>query len=105
MPDSRLFAPLRVGNLHLKHRIALAPLTRLRADDNHVPLPIVTEYYAQRASAPGTLLIAEGTAIARELGGLPNVPGIWNEQQIHQWRKVTDAVHKKGSYIYMQLCP
>ncbi|KAF2712590.1 FMN-linked oxidoreductase [Pleomassaria siparia CBS 279.74] len=103
MAPSRLFQPLKVGNLSLKNRIALAPLTRLRANDTHVPLPMMAEYYSQRASAPGTLLISEATVIGTQYGGYPNVPGIYTDEQISAWKSVTDAVHKKGSYIYLQL--
>lgn len=101
--SSKLFTPLRVGRLELSNRIAMAPMTRLRADDAHVPLPMVADYYAQRASTPGTLLITEATFIAPQAGGMPNVPGIWNDAQITAWKDVTTAVHKKGSYIYLQL--
>ncbi|KAJ5676233.1 Aldolase-type TIM barrel [Penicillium macrosclerotiorum] len=100
---SNLFSPLRVGRMELANRIAMAPMTRFRADDQHVPLPIVKEYYAQRASVPGTLLITEATFISPQAGGYPNVPGIYNEAQIAAWKEITDAVHAKGSYIYMQL--
>src|SRR4051812_17301399 len=100
---SALFQPLQVGALSLKHRIVLAPLTRFRADDNNVPLPIVKEYYQQRASAPGTLLITEGTFISARAGGFANVPGIWNDAQIQAWRQITNAVHQNGSFIVCQL--
>jgi NADPH2 dehydrogenase len=100
---SRLFTPLRVGRMELSNRIAMAPMTRFRVDDTHVPLPLVKEHYAQRASMPGTLLITEGTIITPQAGGYPNVPGIWNDAQIAAWKEVADAVHAKGSYIYMQL--
>ncbi|TVY32029.1 putative inactive dehydrogenase [Lachnellula subtilissima] len=103
MAPSRLFQPLKLGNVQLSNRIALAPLTRVRADDNHVHLPMSAEYYAQRASTPGTLLISEGSFIAPRASGIPNVPGIWNTDQIAAWKKVTDAVHAKGSYINLQL--
>ncbi|PQE33137.1 NADh:flavin oxidoreductase NADh oxidase family protein [Rutstroemia sp. NJR-2017a WRK4] len=92
-----------LGAVNLEHRIALAPLTRFRASDDHVPLPFVAEYYAQRASVPGTLLISEGTIIAPQGGGYGNAPGIWTQAQIDAWKKVTEAVHAKKSYIYMQL--
>lgn len=98
-----MFQPLRVGDVTLQSRIVMAPLTRFRADDAHVPLPFVAEYYAQRASVPGTLLITEATFIAPVAAGYGNVPGIWNSDQIAGWKKVTDAVHKKESFIYMQL--
>ncbi|KAF2731854.1 FMN-linked oxidoreductase [Polyplosphaeria fusca] len=101
--DSRLFKPLKLGNISLQHRIALAPLTRFRADDNHVPLPFVPKYYSQRGSVPGTLLITEATYIAPEHSGYPNVPGIWNAAQISAWKTVTSAVHAAGSHIFLQL--
>ena len=81
----------------------MAPLTRFRASDSHVQLPFVKDYYAQRASVPGTLLITEATFISPRASGYPNVPGIWSAEQIEAWREVTKAVHNKGSYIYLQL--
>lgn len=81
----------------------MAPLTRFRAKNEHVHTDIAREYYEQRASVPGTLLITEATFISPQAGGYGNVPGIYNKEQIKAWRAVTDAVHKKGSYIYMQL--
>ncbi|VDC03536.1 unnamed protein product [Peniophora sp. CBMAI 1063] len=98
-----LFSPIKVGNMQLQHRIALPPLTRFRSDDNDVPTDLMVEHYAQRASTPGTLLIAEGTIIAPQAGGYPNMPGIWNDEQVTAWRKVTDAVHAKSSFIFLQL--
>jgi NADPH2 dehydrogenase len=103
MSDSTLFKPLTVGKLKLSHRIGMCPLTRYRATDDHIPLPMVVKYYEQRASIPGTLLVSEGTFISPAQGGFANVPGIYNEEQIAAWRKVTDAVHSKGSFIFCQL--
>jgi NADPH2 dehydrogenase len=100
---TKLFTPIHVGRVELSNRIAMAPMTRFRADDSHVPLPFMKEYYAQRASVPGTLLITEATFITPRAGGYPNVPGIYNDAQIAAWKEVTDAVHAKGSHIYMQL--
>lgn len=74
-PNSQLFQPIQVGNVALLHRIVLAPLTRNRGTNAHVPGPLAAEYYAQRASVPGTLLISEATLIAPKAGGYPNVPG------------------------------
>ncbi|KAJ7033762.1 hypothetical protein C8F04DRAFT_1260750 [Mycena alexandri] len=100
----KLFEPLKVGNATLQHRVVLAPLTRYKADEAHVPyLPLVSDYYAQRASRPGTLLITEATFIAARAGGYPHIPGIWSPAQIKAWKSVTDAVHAKGSFIFMQL--
>jgi NADPH2 dehydrogenase len=88
MSSSKLFTPLQVGNLTLKHRIVLAPLTRFRAQTNHVHNKFAVDYYKQRASVPGTLLITEGTCIAPQAGGYPSVPGIWNDEQIAAWKEV-----------------
>lgn len=98
-----LFSPLKVGNSDLSHRIVMAPLTRLRADDKHIPMDIVKDYYAQRASTPGTLLITEATIISPRASGTDNVPGIWNSAQITAWKRVTEAVHAKSCFIYLQL--
>ena len=100
---NKLFTPLQVGNCKLQHRLVMAPLTRFRAEDNHVQLPIAKEYYSQRASVPGTLLITEATFISPRGSGFANVPGIWNAEQIKAWKEITDAVHAKGSFIYLQL--
>ncbi|KAK6978227.1 putative inactive dehydrogenase EasA [Favolaschia claudopus] len=102
--ESKLFEPIEIGLLHLRHRVVLAPLTRRKADEADVPfLPLVAEYYTQRASKPGTLLISEATTIAPCAAGLPHVPGIWSTKQIKAWKTITDAVHAKGSFFYMQL--
>jgi NADPH2 dehydrogenase len=103
MSESRLFKPLKVGSIELKNRVAMAPLTRFRASDSHEILPFAADYYGQRASVPGTLLISEATLINGQHGGYPNVPAIENQQQIDAWKKVTAAVHEKGSFIYLQL--
>ncbi|GAP85275.2 putative NADPH2 dehydrogenase [Rosellinia necatrix] len=87
----------------LNHRVAMAPLTRYRCDDDWVPLPMVKDYYEQRAAVPGTLLITEATFISRAAVCRYNVPGLYSEAQIARWREVTDAVHAKGSYIYCQM--
>ncbi|KAH7131720.1 putative N-ethylmaleimide reductase [Dactylonectria estremocensis] len=103
MAQSRLLTPLSVGSIQLKHRVGLCPLTRFRATDGHVPSDLMVEYYSQRGSVSGTLLVAEGTFISVEDGGYANVPGIYNQEQIEAWKKVTDAVHKNGSYMFCQL--
>ena len=85
----KLFQPVRIGEVQLQHRVVLAPLTRVRANTQHEPNDISITYYAQRASVPGTLLITEGTFIAAQAGGVNNVPGIWSEKQITQWKRVS----------------
>jgi len=98
---SKLFEPTRVGKLALKNAIAMAPLTRQRADVRGVPKPFVADYYAQRAGAG--LIIAEGTQPSFEGQGYPRTPGIHTPEQIAAWRKVTDAVHAKGAKMVLQI--
>jgi N-ethylmaleimide reductase len=98
-----LFSPLQIGPYHLKHRVVLAPLTRMRAaKPSLAPRPLNTEYYAQRAT-PGGLLIAEASPVIATGFGNPGVPGIYSEQQIAGWREVVDTVHAKGGIIFLQL--
>ncbi|KAG7703160.1 hypothetical protein KL932_004530 [Ogataea haglerorum] len=105
MSDSILFQPLKVGSVELKHRVVLAPLTRCRATPSngyYVPNDLLVEYYSQRATSGG-LLISEASPISITACGFAGVPGIWAEDQIAGWKKVTDAVHAKGGYISCQL--
>ena len=87
MTVPKLFTPIQVGRSPLAHRIVMAPLTRMRADAQHVHTPLAIEYYAQRAST-GTLLISEGTFPTAQGGGLNNVPGIWSDAQVAAWKPV-----------------
>ncbi|TFK50391.1 NADH:flavin oxidoreductase/NADH oxidase [Heliocybe sulcata] len=103
MSQPKLFQPKQIGDITLQHRVVLAPLTRYRASKEHVHGDLAVEYYAQRGSMPGSLLITEATFIAHKAGGYPNVPGIWSEEQVAAWKRVVDAVHARGSYIYLQL--
>lgn len=96
-----LFSPLQVGALTLPNRILMAPLTRCRAETDHVPGPLMAEYYAQRASAG--LIIAEATMAMEGNSSFWMEPGIYNEAQIAGWRLVTDAVHAKGGQIVLQI--
>lgn len=99
---SNLFNPIYVGKCHVQNRIAMAPLTRFRSP-NHVPNALNVEYYGQRASTAGTLLITEGTFITAAAGGFQDAPGIYNQDQISGWKKVFTAVHDKKSFVFMQL--
>jgi len=96
-----LFDPIRLGNLDLPNRILMAPLTRGRSTREHVPTPIMAEYYAQRASAG--LIITEATGISQEGLGWPYAPGIWNDAQVEAWKPIVKAVHDKGGRIALQL--
>ena len=98
-----LFSPLKIGPYQLAHRLAMAPLTRMRAEKPSLaPRPLNVEYYAQRAT-PGGLIIAEASPVTATGFGSPGVPGIYSEPQIKGWREVVDAVHAKGGVIFLQL--
>ena len=101
--DPLLFRPIRVGRMSLKHRIAMAPLTRYRADEKHVHHDLAVEYYGQRACCAGSLLITEATFIDPGAGGYTHAPGCYNAAQVAAWKKIVDEVHAKGSFIYLQL--
>lgn len=96
-----LFSPITLGNTELPNRIFMAPLTRCRADADHVPTDMMATYYAQRASAG--LIIAEATMAMEGNSAFWREPGIYSEAQIAGWKKVTDAVHAKGGHIYLQI--
>jgi N-ethylmaleimide reductase len=99
----KLFSPVQIGPYQLKHRLVLAPLTRMRAaKPSLAPRPLNAEYYAQRAT-PGGFLIAEASPVAATAFGSPGVPGIYTQDQIAGWRKVVDAVHARGGIIFLQL--
>jgi N-ethylmaleimide reductase len=101
MGDEILFTPLRAGALQLPNRIVMAPMTRNRAGQGHVPTPLVAEYYRQRASAG--LIVTEATQISPRGIGYPNTPGIHSPEQVEGWRAVTKAVHDAGGRIVLQL--
>jgi len=96
-----LFAPLNLGRYALANRIVMAPMTRSRADDAGVPGELVPVYYAQRASAG--LIVTEGTFPSPMGKGYVRTPGIHSDAQVAAWKKVTEAVHGKGSRIFLQL--
>jgi 2,4-dienoyl-CoA reductase-like NADH-dependent reductase (Old Yellow Enzyme family) len=97
-----LLDPIRVGDLELPNRIIMSPLTRQRGTSSNSPKPsIMSAYYAQRASAG--LIISEGTPIDPLGVGYPNVPGIWNREQVEGWKPVTSAVHNAGGRIFAQI--
>lgn len=123
--SSVAFSPLQVGATRLEHRVVLAPCSRMRAEADHtasgeqtlphcsclegcqLTLSSLTEtmvsYYAQRASFPGTLLIAEASPIHPAAVAYAHTPGIWSDKHVAGWKKVVDAVHASGSKIFLQL--
>jgi 2,4-dienoyl-CoA reductase-like NADH-dependent reductase (Old Yellow Enzyme family) len=96
-----LFDPIQLGDLLLPNRIFMAPLTRLRGTADHIPTPIIGEYYRQRATAG--LIISEGIPVDPMGVGYANVPGIWSEAQTEAWKPITDAVHRAGGRIFAQI--
>jgi len=98
---SSLFDPLRVGDLTLRNRIIMAPLTRQRASEGRVPNDLMLEYYTQRADAG--LILTEATSVTPQGVGYADSPGLWSTEQVKGWRKITAAVHDKGGLIAAQL--
>lgn len=96
-----LFQPLILGSMEIPNRIIMAPLTRCRTGEERIPNELTAEYYAQRSSAG--LIISEATSVCPMGVGYPGTPGIWSQEQVDGWRKVTRAVHAKGGRIYLQL--
>ena len=97
---SKLFSRFKTDKLNLKNHIAMAPLTRSRAIEN-IPNDLMAKYYAMRASAG--LIITEGTSISPNGLGYLNMPGIFSQQQIDGWKKITDTVHANGGKIFIQV--
>ena len=100
MKEYKLFTATKLGDIELKNRIVMSPMTRSRAVGN-VPNELMAEYYGQRASAG--LIITEGTAPSPNGLGYSRIPGCFSKQQVEGWKKVTAAVHKEGGKIFIQL--
>jgi 2,4-dienoyl-CoA reductase-like NADH-dependent reductase (Old Yellow Enzyme family) len=96
-----LFDPLQLGEVALKNRIVMAPLTRARSGEERTPGPLVAQYYAQRASAG--LIIGEATSVTPMGVGYAGTPGLWSEAQVAGWKLTTEAVHRAGGLIFAQL--
>jgi len=96
-----LFSPLQVGALTVPNRVFMAPLTRARAGEAHLPNALMAEHYAQRAS--GGLLIAEATMAMEGNSAFWKEPGVHSQAQVDGWRLVTDAVHQAGGHIFLQV--
>ncbi|KAI5476535.1 hypothetical protein MNV49_007545 [Pseudohyphozyma bogoriensis] len=107
-PVAGLFTPFTIGDVELKHRIVMAPLTRNRASKSAsnprtwVPNDLMVEYYSQRAT-DGGLIISEATPVSLNASGMLGVPGMFTEEQSEGWKKVTAAIHAKGGKAFCQL--
>jgi 2,4-dienoyl-CoA reductase-like NADH-dependent reductase (Old Yellow Enzyme family) len=96
-----LFDSLKIGDLELPNRILMSPLTRCRAGDSRIPNDLMIKYYTQRVSAG--LIFTEATSVSPMGVGYPGTPGIWSEEMVAGWGKITEAVHKNGGRIFLQL--
>src|SRR5688572_23155092 len=96
-----LFDPVQVGPYTLPNRIVMAPMTRSRAKAGFVPSDMASKYYTQRASAG--LIVTEATQVSPQGIGYVHTPGIYSQAQVEGWKTVTDAVHKAGGRIFLQL--
>lgn len=97
----KLLESLKLGNNTLKNKMVMAPMTRSRSDQNGIVSDLTVLYYSQRSSAG--LIVSEGVNISEQAIGSPYTPGIYTKEQIQAWKKVTQAVHDKGSLIFAQL--
>jgi NADH:flavin oxidoreductase / NADH oxidase family len=103
MARTALFTPVQIGAITLKHRVVMPPLSRLRAQwPSGVPSDLNLEYYSQRAS-DGGLIFTDATAISATGRGYRGAPGIYSDEQVAGWKRVTDAVHAKGGRMFVQL--
>ena len=99
---ANLFDPITIGDITLKNRIVMAPLTRARAVGGaRVPNALMAKYYEQRASAG--LILSEATSVTPQGVGYADTPGLWSDEQVEGWKLVTEAVHQAGGVIFAQL--
>ncbi len=105
MAKKTLFDESKIGNVTLRNRVMMAPLTRQCADDDGTPNEEMVAYYSRRARGGVGLIITEGTYPADNLGGIGylNQPGIANEKHQEAWKKIVDACHEHGAKIILQL--
>jgi N-ethylmaleimide reductase len=99
--EINLFTPVKLGPYTLKNRMVMAPLTRNRSTETYSPQAMNVTYYKQRSSAG--LIITEASQISPQGLGYPLTPGIYSNEQVVEWKKVTDAVHENGGHIFLQL--
>src|SRR5690348_5466811 len=101
--EMKLFTPVQVGPIKLKHRVVMPPMSRLRAQPGTgIPSDLQLEYYTQRAS-DGGLILTEATAIAASARGYYHAPGLYTDEHTAGWKRITDSVHAKGAYFFTQL--
>jgi N-ethylmaleimide reductase len=96
-----ILEPYKIGDLELKNRMVMSPMTRSRSLTKNIPHELASLYYTQRASAG--LMITEGVQISPEGIGYVHTPGNYTQEQQTEWKKITKAVHEKGGLIFLQL--
>lgn len=101
MSEYKLFSEFKLGDITLKNRVVMAPMTRSRAVEKNTANALIAEYYEQRSEAG--LIITEGTSPSPNGLGYPRIPGLFNQQQVEGWKLVTEKVHAAGSKIFVQL--
>jgi N-ethylmaleimide reductase len=100
---NKLFTPVQIGPITLKHRVVMAPLTRSRSQQpGDIPGDLMLEYYTQRAS-DGGFIISEATPVSITARGWLGAPGLYTDEQVEGWKKITAAVHAKGGKMFSQL--
>ena len=103
LKNTDIFKPLKVGEHVLSNKVVYAPTTRLRALEDYTPSDLTLEYYNKRSRYPGSLLITEATLVSEQAGLYGTTPGIWNEKQVKEWKKIADKIHENGSFVSNQL--
>src|SRR5258708_27975008 len=98
LTTNKLFTPIQVGPMELKHRVVIGPLTRSRSvQPGNIPGDLMLEYYSQRAS-DGGLIVSEATSISVAGGGWFASPSLYSDAHVSGWKRITDAVHQKRGY-------
>lgn len=98
----KLLEPINIGAIELPNRVIMAPMTRCRADNpGRIPTDLMAEYYRQRAGAG--LIISEGVVVSKKAIGYINTPGLYSDEQVPGWKKITSAVHDEGGRIFAQI--
>jgi N-ethylmaleimide reductase len=99
----KLFTPVQLGSLNLKHRVVMAPLTRSRSEQpGGIPGDMMVQYYSDRAS-DGGLIVGEATNISLTARGWYGAPGLYTDQQVEGWKRVVKAIHAKNGFVFAQL--
>lgn len=101
--EEPLFQPLKVGKIELKHRIAMAPMSRMRATGHQVQENLHPQYYDERSSSPGTLIISEAVLISDAADGYPDAAGIYKKEHVEGWTKIANVIHANKSFLFVQI--